>query len=266
MTAELADLVRLEPDVIGVTLDPGAVRYFPGQYTKVQFRGFPARCYSPTYPMAGRATTNLLYFHIRDFKDGRCRPRSDDIEGGHQVRVTGPFGTHSSGGTIPAESCWLRAAPGLRRCGRSRRRQSPRIESARWSSSRPPAACSRSTCTMRVPARTVSERQDHADRVGAAGRDISHPQWPADRSPAGAGSERRGLYLRRAGNDRAVAKIACCRRSLLLRSVRAERECGELQVPISSSAHSSSELQSQGRTEIVNCPDLRRLTCRSATG
>src|SRR5215475_5358838 len=44
----VADLVRLAPDVIGVSLElQRPLRYLSGQYCKLQFRGFPARCYSP---------------------------------------------------------------------------------------------------------------------------------------------------------------------------------------------------------------------------
>ena len=54
MSAHVARIVRLAPDVIGVDVKlPKPLRYLPGQYCKVQFRDFPARSYSPTYPLEG---------------------------------------------------------------------------------------------------------------------------------------------------------------------------------------------------------------------
>jgi NAD(P)H-flavin reductase/ferredoxin len=95
MSAELGDLVRLAPDVFGVTLDlPKPLKYFPGQYAKVQFRGFPARCYSPSYPMAGAPDDHLLYLHIRKVKGGLVSSAlGRDIKPGHKVKVIAPLGT-----------------------------------------------------------------------------------------------------------------------------------------------------------------------------
>jgi 3-phenylpropionate/trans-cinnamate dioxygenase ferredoxin reductase subunit len=95
MSAEVGDLARLAPDVIGVTLDvQKPLRFFPGQYIKVQFRGFPVRCYSPTYPMAGAPDNRLLYLHIRKLKNGIVSSAlGRDITAGHRVKVIGPLGT-----------------------------------------------------------------------------------------------------------------------------------------------------------------------------
>jgi 3-phenylpropionate/trans-cinnamate dioxygenase ferredoxin reductase subunit len=95
MQAEVGDLVRLAPDVIGVTLDlPKPLKYFPGQYAKVQFKGFPARCYSPTFPMAGAPNDHLLYLHIRQVKDGLVSSAlGHGIKPGHKVKVIAPLGT-----------------------------------------------------------------------------------------------------------------------------------------------------------------------------
>ncbi len=51
MSARVAELVRLAPDVVGVSLEmPKPLRYLPGQYCKVQFRGSEF----PHPPPAGR--------------------------------------------------------------------------------------------------------------------------------------------------------------------------------------------------------------------
>jgi NAD(P)H-flavin reductase/ferredoxin len=94
LSAHVAGIVRLAPDVIGVDVAlPQPLRDLPGQYCKVQFRGFPARSYSPTYPLEGRPDDRLLHFHIRRFPDGIVSSAlGRNIRVGHRVKVTGPFG------------------------------------------------------------------------------------------------------------------------------------------------------------------------------
>lgn len=92
--ARVAGLARLAPDVIGVRLKlQRPFRHFPGQYCKVQFRGFPARCYSPTYPLEGPPDSRLLHFHIRVLPGGAVSPAlGKAVRLGHRVRLAGPFG------------------------------------------------------------------------------------------------------------------------------------------------------------------------------
>ncbi len=93
--AELADLVRLAPDVIGVRVAlPRQLEHLPGQYCKLQFRGFPARCYSPSYPLEGAPNHHLLSFHIRRIEGGAVSAAlGAKIRIGHRVKLTGPFGS-----------------------------------------------------------------------------------------------------------------------------------------------------------------------------
>jgi len=95
MSARVADLVRLAPDVVGVCLElPRPLRYFPGQYSKVQFRGFPSRSYSPTFPLQGGPDKRFLDFHIRRLPDGLVSSAlGNKIRVGHRVKLDGPFGT-----------------------------------------------------------------------------------------------------------------------------------------------------------------------------
>jgi NAD(P)H-flavin reductase/ferredoxin len=95
LSARVAGLDRLAPDVIGVTLTlQEPFEHFPGQYCKLQFRGFPERSYSPTCPLERAPRRNLLYFHIRRFPDGVVSSAlGGDIKVGHRVRVSGPFGS-----------------------------------------------------------------------------------------------------------------------------------------------------------------------------
>jgi 3-phenylpropionate/trans-cinnamate dioxygenase ferredoxin reductase subunit len=95
VSARVAAVDRLAPDVIGVTLKlQEQFDHFPGQYCKLQFRGYPARSYSPTCPLERAPRSNLLYFHIRRFPDGAVSSALGvDIKVGHRVRVSGPFGS-----------------------------------------------------------------------------------------------------------------------------------------------------------------------------
>jgi 3-phenylpropionate/trans-cinnamate dioxygenase ferredoxin reductase subunit len=95
LPARVADLTRLASDVIGVNIElPRPLNYLPGQYCKLQFRGFPERCYSPSYPLEGAPDRHVLQFHIRRFPDGAVSSAlGDGIRAGHRVRVTGPLGS-----------------------------------------------------------------------------------------------------------------------------------------------------------------------------
>ncbi|HKS19076.1 MAG TPA: 2Fe-2S iron-sulfur cluster-binding protein [Bradyrhizobium sp.] len=94
MTGRVIDVVRLAPDVVGVDVElPKPLLHLPGQFCKVQFRGFPARSYSPSYPLEGRSDDRRLHFHIRRLAGGAVSAAvGRDIRIGHRVKVTGPFG------------------------------------------------------------------------------------------------------------------------------------------------------------------------------
>jgi NAD(P)H-flavin reductase/ferredoxin len=95
VSARVAKLTPLAPDVIGVDLElpKKPLHYLAGQYCKVQFRGFPARRYSPTYPLEGGPAPRLLHFHIRKLPNGIVSSAlGDGIRVGHRVALTGPFG------------------------------------------------------------------------------------------------------------------------------------------------------------------------------
>ena len=95
MSARVANMVRLAPEVIGVDVElPKPLHYLPGQYCKVQFKGFPARSYSPSYPLERRPDDRLLHFHIRRLQDGKVSSSlGREIRPGHRVRLTGPLGS-----------------------------------------------------------------------------------------------------------------------------------------------------------------------------
>jgi NAD(P)H-flavin reductase len=105
--AEVTQMTRLAPDVIGVTLElEKPLHFLPGQYCNVQFRGFPTRCFSPTYPLEGGPNAHLLHFHIRKLPDGAVSSSlGEAIRPAHRVRLTGPHGgaflrRNHAGGTV----------------------------------------------------------------------------------------------------------------------------------------------------------------------
>jgi len=83
------------PDVFELGIEQSEpLSYIPGQYCSVQFRGYPARCFSPTAPLAWPSDASLLRFHIRQVPNGRVSPALGNAIGlGHRVKVNGPFGT-----------------------------------------------------------------------------------------------------------------------------------------------------------------------------
>jgi 3-phenylpropionate/trans-cinnamate dioxygenase ferredoxin reductase subunit len=94
ISARIVNMVRLASEIVGVDLElPKPLHFLPGQYCKVQFRGYPERSYSPTFPLQGRPDDRVLHFHIRKFSDGQVSSElGRDIKIGHRVKVTGPFG------------------------------------------------------------------------------------------------------------------------------------------------------------------------------
>jgi 3-phenylpropionate/trans-cinnamate dioxygenase ferredoxin reductase subunit len=95
ISGQVADVVRLAADIAGVTIEvPKAFPFLPGQFCKLQFRGFPARSYSPTYPLEGRGDEHVLHFHVRRIPEGKVSPvLGRDIARGHRVKLSGPFGS-----------------------------------------------------------------------------------------------------------------------------------------------------------------------------
>ena len=94
LSARVARVIRLAPDVAGVDVElPKPLEFLPGQYCKLQFKGFPARSYSPTYPLEGRPHDRVLHFHVRRLAGGTVSSvLGRDIRRGHRVKLTGPFG------------------------------------------------------------------------------------------------------------------------------------------------------------------------------
>ncbi len=82
------------PDVAEINIEPSQpIRYLPGQYLRVQFRGYPMRCYNPTASMENLAERDFLHLQVRRIRRGRVSAAiGSSIREGHRVKIEGPFG------------------------------------------------------------------------------------------------------------------------------------------------------------------------------
>lgn len=83
------------PDVIAVSIaTKQPLEFLPGQYLQVQFKGFGARCYSPTVPVDRQSDGRSVHLHVRRVRGGRVSSAlGATIKQGHRVKLTGPFGS-----------------------------------------------------------------------------------------------------------------------------------------------------------------------------
>lgn len=91
----VADLLPLSPDMCEVCIELATPpEFIPGQYYSVQFRGFPARYFSPTAPLDWPCNEALMRFHITRVPYGRVSSMlGKRIRRGHRVTLDGPFGS-----------------------------------------------------------------------------------------------------------------------------------------------------------------------------
>jgi 3-phenylpropionate/trans-cinnamate dioxygenase ferredoxin reductase subunit len=89
------ELNWLSSDVVEVCIKPSRpLRYLPGQYLHVQFRGFPERSCSPTVALELPDGGKFIRFHVHRSPNGQVSSAlGRQISVGHRVRLTGPFGT-----------------------------------------------------------------------------------------------------------------------------------------------------------------------------
>lgn len=92
--AEVTAITDLTEDVAEVTVIPARwLEMRPGQYLKVMFAGLPERCYSPTARLDGHTGDGFVRFHIKRVRGGKVSSAlGREIQAGHQLRLTGPFG------------------------------------------------------------------------------------------------------------------------------------------------------------------------------
>ena len=95
MSGWITALSPVAPDVVEVSIaldEP--TEHLPGQYFQVKFRGFPARCYSPTVPLDRFGDQLTIHLHVLRVRDGRVSSAlGHKIREGHRVKLEGPFGS-----------------------------------------------------------------------------------------------------------------------------------------------------------------------------
>jgi 3-phenylpropionate/trans-cinnamate dioxygenase ferredoxin reductase subunit len=91
----VASIEALSPDILQVVVQLNSpFNYFPGQYTKLKFRGFPARDYSPAPALDGNLDPTQLVYCIKRYPTGQVSSSLGSLIGeGHKVRVDGPYGS-----------------------------------------------------------------------------------------------------------------------------------------------------------------------------
>lgn len=92
--ATVERLVHLALDIVEVTLTPEKpLDILPGQYCRFDFRGFPARPFSPTSALTAIESDGRIRLNIKQVRDGRVTPQlGKRIAVGHTVLIEGPFG------------------------------------------------------------------------------------------------------------------------------------------------------------------------------
>jgi NAD(P)H-flavin reductase len=94
LAGRIVDLVPLAHDVAEVCIELSrSARYLPGQHYRVEFRGFPARWYSPTVPLDGPADDRVVRFHVHRPSNGYVSSALGlTIRRRHEAKLIGPFG------------------------------------------------------------------------------------------------------------------------------------------------------------------------------
>ena len=95
IAGRLSAIKRCAPDVVELKIAPSEpLIYLPGQYLRVQFSGFPVRCYNPTSPMEDLSDQEFLHLQVRRLPQGHVSAAiGSGIREGHRLRIQGPFGS-----------------------------------------------------------------------------------------------------------------------------------------------------------------------------
>ena len=90
-TLSISDITPGLKEVRILTTKP--VPWLPGQYVRLQFKGYPARDYSPTFRLDLGDEQNVLVFQVKIYEGGRLSSAlGSAIRQDYPVTVKGPFG------------------------------------------------------------------------------------------------------------------------------------------------------------------------------
>jgi 3-phenylpropionate/trans-cinnamate dioxygenase ferredoxin reductase subunit len=94
-TAQVVEVNELGWGVVEVVMAPRQfIPALAGQYMRFEWKGFPARSYSPTQPLLAPATPGLVRLHVRRVRNGLVSNAfGREIRPGHKVRILGPYGS-----------------------------------------------------------------------------------------------------------------------------------------------------------------------------
>ncbi|MEZ5773282.1 MAG: 2Fe-2S iron-sulfur cluster binding domain-containing protein [Hyphomicrobiaceae bacterium] len=95
LRGRVSGLSELARDIVEVAIMPEKpLAMLPGQYCRFRFRGYAARSFSPTAPLAAMRNDGLLRLQVKRVAGGRVTPQLGKAIGrGHQVQIEGPLGT-----------------------------------------------------------------------------------------------------------------------------------------------------------------------------
>jgi 3-phenylpropionate/trans-cinnamate dioxygenase ferredoxin reductase subunit len=72
VAGQVSAIKKRAPDVVEIYIEPQQpIMYLPGQYLRVQFRGYPVRCYRPTASMDDFAEREFLHLQVQRIRRGR---------------------------------------------------------------------------------------------------------------------------------------------------------------------------------------------------
>lgn len=94
-TGKVVEVNELGWGVVEVVIEPRqSIPLLAGQYMRFEWKGFPARSYSPTQPLAAPATQGPIRLHVRRVRNGLVSNAfGREIRTGHKVRILGPYGS-----------------------------------------------------------------------------------------------------------------------------------------------------------------------------
>ncbi len=91
---EILRVLEVAEDIVEVTIaSERPIDMLPGQYCRFKFRGYPARPFSPTFPLSILYDDGLIRVNIKRVRGGKVTQQlGRSIGARHKVLIEGPFG------------------------------------------------------------------------------------------------------------------------------------------------------------------------------